>query len=146
MGLHEQLRQLLHGGDDVKAMPLPGPIGLGFPLLLKRGRMGGPRHSFEKEMTPQASSSSCNSIGISRSPTILSTVHQEASRNQQPNTPRRRSQHLQAREATIGTSFIRTTPGRPFNHSPVLVGKLHKRDYATSVLQKPSHPRPLVLH
>jgi hypothetical protein len=88
MGLHEQLGQLLHGGDDVKVTPLPEPIGLGFPQLLRRGRMGGPRHSFKKEMTPQASSSSSyNSIRISPRPTILSTVHQEASRNQQPNTP-----------------------------------------------------------
>jgi hypothetical protein len=48
MELHEQPGQRLHRGNDAKAMPLPEPKGLGFPLLLGRGRLEGPKRRLKE--------------------------------------------------------------------------------------------------
>jgi hypothetical protein len=48
MGLHEQLEQRLQEGNDARAPPLPDQHGLGFPPLLRRGRMKGSRQRLQE--------------------------------------------------------------------------------------------------
>jgi hypothetical protein len=48
MELHKQPGQCLHRGDNAKTTPLHEPKGLGFPLLLGRGRMEGPKKCLQE--------------------------------------------------------------------------------------------------
>jgi hypothetical protein len=106
MGHYKQSEQRLQGGDDARAPPLPDQISLGFPPLLERGRLKGPRRRLQEgDDARRRRRRRARAQGFLPALPSALTVHKKAPRNHQSGTLPTRGQHL-----TKATQAASTTP------------------------------------